>query len=390
MSGARLWLANQLLRDRVGHHYGYNLAIADAARRAGMRPELVVHRGFREVVPAGAGLHRLFRTDFRADPPAWAVADARLLRLLEAWCDRRFAADLRRMQGPGSGDFVFAQMLAPRHFLRWIAWLRERSDAPTLFLHLGYRPERFSGEAIRQALDSMPGGKRLFLVTDSEKLCTAFAGVLDAPVHYLPHILSYDIPLNTRAGEDPLNVFVPGNARREKGFLETVGAARAFLASSDRGGFRFTIQCHNPDLACAGRVAEFRRDVPGIAWIDRPLEDAEYLERLAASDLVLLPYHLDCYAARTSGIFTEARVAGIPVLTTRGSWAGDRVEREGGGWLAPERDASGLAAVLASVRGSFGKVKAEAVSIAPVARAEFDRGNFMRKLQALAHGRGVS
>jgi glycosyltransferase involved in cell wall biosynthesis len=390
MSGARLWLANQLLRDRVGHHYGYNLAIADAARQAGMRPELVVHRGFREDVPDGAGLHCLFRTDFRADPPAWAAADARLLRLLESWCDRRFAADLRRLRGPGGGDFVFAQMLAPRHFLRWISWLRERSDAPTLFLHLGYRPERFSGKGIRQALESIPSGKRLFLVTDSEKLCTAFAGVLNAPVHYLPHILSYDIPLNTRPGEGPLNVLVPGNARREKGFLETVGAARAVLAANEGAGFHFTIQCHSPDLACAGRVADFRKTVPGIEWIDRPLGDAEYLDRLAGADIVLLPYHLDCYAARTSGIFAEARVAGIPVVTTRGSWAGDRVEREGGGWLAPERDALALAAVLASVRGNFEMVKTEAVSIAPAAKAEFERGHLLRKLQVLALGGDVS
>lgn len=390
MSVARLWLANQLLRDRGGHHYGYNLAIADAARGAGMRPELVVHRDFREAVPEDAGLHRLFRTDFRANPPAWIAGRARLLRWLDAWCARRFAGDLARFPATAAADVVFAQMLAPRHFLRWLFWLGQRPDAPTLFLHLGYRAERFSGETIRQALDSIPSGKRPILVSDSEKLCTAFGDVLDAPVHYLPHILSYDVPLNTRAGRGPLNVFVPGNARREKGFLETVGAARAVLASAEAARFRFTIQCHNPDLACAGRVADWQEAVPGIDWIDRPLDDAEYLERLAGADIVLLPYHLDCYAARTSGIFTEARAAGIPVLTTRGSWAGDRVEREGGGWLAPEREAQELAAVLASARASWTKVKAEAVSIAPVAKAEFERGNFMRELQALARGGNAS
>jgi glycosyltransferase involved in cell wall biosynthesis len=388
MSVVRIWLANQLLRDRVGHHYGYNLAIADAACRRGLRPELVAHRGFREAVPDGVSVCRLFRTDFRANPPAWAAGSPRLLQWLEAWCDRRFAGDLARIPGTGSNEVVFAQMIAPRHFVRWISWLAARANAPTLFLHLGYRPERFSGTGVRHALDSVPAGKRLLLVTDSEKLSLEFGKALNRTVHYLPHILSHDIPVNTRgtSNSGPLNVFVPGNARREKGFLETVAAARAVVSSAEGSNFRFTIQCHSPDLVCSRHFAGAQAADPGIEWIDRPLEDGEYLQRLGEADIILLPYHLDCYAARTSGIFTEARVAGVPVLTTRGSWAGDRVAREGGGWLTPERDARELASVLVAARGAFRKAKTEALAIAGNAREEFNRDNFMEKLLAMVPG----
>lgn len=388
MSVDRIWLANQLLRDKVGHHYGYNLAIADAAKSLGIGPELVVHRGFQESVPDGVSVRPLFRTDIRANPPVWSAGSARLLQWLEIWCDRRFAGDLDRFPHTGSNDVVLAQMIAPRHFLRWISWLGATNAAPTLFLHLGYRPERFSGAAVRKALESVPKRKRLFLVTDSEKLSLDFGKVLDRTVHYLPHIVSHDIPINTRGnpGSGRLNVFVPGNARREKGFLETVEAARAIASSEEGKNFRFTIQCHSPDLVCERHFTMPATADPVIEWIDRPLEDGEYLRRLNEADIILLPYHLDCYAARTSGIFTEARVAGIPALTTRGSWAGDRVAREGGGWLAPERDARELVSVLSSVRDTFSKIKEESLSIAVSAREEFDRGNFMNKLLALVPG----
>lgn len=394
MNAGRIWLANQLLRDRVGHHFGYNLAIADAAQRAGIHPQLVAHRDFREPVPAGVPVHRLFRTDFRANPPALAAGNQRLLRWLEIWCDRRFAGDLGRLPATGRGDMVFAQMLAPRHFIRWISWQRTRPEAPALFLHLGYRPERFAEAGVRRALESGPGGMpgRTVLVTDSEKLCTAFGRVLDREVHYLPHIVSHEIPVNSREdpGTAPLNVFVPGNARREKGFMEMVEAAQAIASSENGRFFRFTIQCHSPDIPCARFLGGLDAESSPIEWINRPLDDAEYLARLAQADIVLLPYHLDCYAARTSGIFTEARVAGVPVLTTRGSWAGDRVAREGGGWLAPERDVRELAAAILDARRTHGTAKREALSLAGAAGREFNRDNFMEKLLSLARGGGLS
>lgn len=385
MKAGRICLANQLLRDRIGHHFGYNLAIADAAKRSGMRPELIAHREFRESVPDGVAVHRIFRTDFRANPPALVAGHQRLLRWLEIWCDRRFEEDLRRFPGTCSDDMVFAQMLAPRHFIRWISWQRIRPSV--LFLHLGYRPERFAAAEVRRALHSVPEGERhrIILVTDSEKLCTAFGNVLDEEVHYLPHILSHTIPVNDRRnpGTGPLNVLVPGNARREKGFLEVVEAARVLVSRGDADDFRFTIQCHSPDIPCERFLEGAPPESPAIEWINRPLGDDEYLCRMAQADLILLPYHLDCYAARTSGIFAEARVAGIPVVTTRGSWAGDRVAREGGGWLTPERDARGLASILEVARRTFRDVKAESLSLVGAAKGEFDRDNFLERLRAL-------
>ena len=72
--------------------------------------------------------------------------------------------------------------------------------------------------------------------------------------------------------------------------------------------------------------------------VARPLDDESYLRLLRDSDVLLLPYHLEKYRDRTSGVFCEAMTAGKPVITTEGSFPGLEVQREGTGWLARDDD----------------------------------------------------
>jgi glycosyltransferase involved in cell wall biosynthesis len=381
---SQLFLADHLLRDALGHHLGYNLALADAASRAGMSPCLITHHDFESGSANGVACRKIFHTDFRADPPPWIARNHRLLDLLEKWCDLQFARNLRSLTDVNASDAVFAQMLAPRHFLRWLGWLAAHPSPPVLFLHLGYRPERFAAPEIRRAFEAISPAvrRRVALITDSEKLVEPFETNLSSKVFYLPHILSYPVPQPlTARSEKPFVIFAPGNARREKGFAEMVGAVRKLRAVAPSGTFRFVIQCNNPDAASAAIIGEGLDDSDDVEWIARPLGDEEYVQRLLASDVIVLPYHLDLYSSRTSGVFCEARVAGKPVIASRGSWAGDRVAREGGGWLVEERNVEDLAKVVLSLPDEIEKKRIEAVTISPAARAEFHRDNFMDGLQ---------
>jgi len=380
---ARLFLADHLLRNAVGHHLGYNLALADGAGRTGIKPLLITHRAFDPSLANGVSCQRIFRTDFRADPPVWIARNHRLLGALEAWCEWQFGGDLKRLPEAGEKDAVFAQMLAPRHFLQWLKWMMGRSSSPVLFLHLGYRPERFDSEEIRTALGILPEQirKRVVLVTDSEKLVGAFERNLASKVFYLPHILSYPLPKpDLRQPARPFRIYAPGNARREKGFAEVVAAIRQIWKSKQSGDFRFVIQCHHPDPACAEILRGSLPQGDAIEWIGEPLEDADYVERLLESDVVLLPYHLDLYAMRTSGVFCEARAAGIPVIASRGSWAGDRVAREGGGWLVEERNPEDLARTILSIPPEIPAMSEAARVLTVGAAAEFHRDGFIAEL----------
>jgi len=327
-------------------------------------------------------VRRLFRRDFRAEPPLWVAGNHRLLTLLERWCDLRFQADLKRLRGVGSEDTIFAQMIAPRHFQRWMEWLASRKARPVLFLHLGYRPERFG--ALRAEIERLEEcvRRRLVFVTDSEKLVEPFGHALGCGVHSLPHVISYPLKANAAMAAG-LTIYQAGNARREKGFAEVVEATRRILASGNPGGLRFVLQCNHPD----GVAAEILRNRPSagpfLEWIDRAQSNAEYIKRLAAADVVLLPYHTDLYAARTSGIFCECRVLGKPVVASIGTWAGDRVERDGGGWLVDERNVEELTAILRRIPEECEAVTAAALAMAPAAQAEFHRDALMEGLVKL-------
>ncbi len=386
MRPSRLYLCDHLLKGSIGHHLGYNLALADAALRAGVPIELLTHREFHPALAAGRAVRRIFHTDHRFDPPAWIARNQQLLGGLAAWSAFRFGRDLRKLPWIVSSDALFAQMLAPRHFCEWLKWFGNHPDAPVLFLHLGYAPEKFTVPEIAQALHRItPKQKgRLFLVTDSEKLVPAFEGILMAKVHHLPHIISYEIPAPVpRRESDPLVVFAPGNARREKGFREVLRSLESLAGSEESRNIRFVLQCHDPDPACAGILKDGPPPMSGVEWLPVALSDEEYSRRLVQADVILLPYHLDQYSKRTSGIFCEARVAGKPVITTRGSWAGDRVQREGGGWLVEERDADTLTKVLQTLSLGFTSRSSEALKLSFHAREEFHCDSFMRGMLEL-------
>lgn len=378
---SRIFLSDHLLKGIRGHHLGYNLALADASRRAGVSPVMLTHRDFDPALARGCPAHTIFHTDHRFDPPVWIANDQRLLAGLALWSSFRFGRDLKRLPAMGSDDALFAQMLAPRHFLKWHEWFRRLKEAPVLFLHLGYAPEKFTAPEIAKALRELTPSQRgrVFPVTDSEKLLPVFGEILGTSVHYLPHIISYEIPTPTPRKEGkPFVVFAPGNARREKGFQEVYRSVEWLAGSEGCGELAFQIQCHDPDASCAAILEEGPRSINGVEWIPRPLTDEEYTRRLVSADVILLPYHLDQYARRTSGIFCEARVAGKPVITTRGSWAGDRVRREGGGWLVEERDVRSLSEVLRCVPAEFVQRSSEAVALSAGSREEFHRDHFMQ------------
>jgi glycosyltransferase involved in cell wall biosynthesis len=100
-----------------------------------------------------------------------------------------------------------------------------------------------------------------------------------------------------------------------------------------------------------------------------------------------MPYHLDHYALRTSGVFCEARCAGRPVLASKGSWAGDRVEREGGGWVVPEKNPAALAASIALAAGPDRQSKAQqAAALQEPSSREFSPDHFISNLIGLFGG----
>ena len=384
----RLLLVNQQLRNDVGHHVDFNRCIANAAA-ATINPVVVAHREFDASILRPHRVEGIFRSDWRSQPPGWIARNGRLLGILENISAVRFRSDLRRFGALVSpDDLVFAQMVAPRHLEAWLSWMAGQETPPYLFLHFGYQPYRFRGAETRLALRCLQRDRqaKTYFVTDSEKMVGPLEEVLGSKVWHLPHVLQWSAASDEQGKQEGSPIFfAAGNARYEKGFPELVEAAneiKDLLASKQ---CRLRVQCHEPDplSRCA---LESRPHLEGIEWIDRTLSRFEYESAMNSCHAVLLPYHLDHYGLRTSGVFCEARAAGKPVVATKGSWAGDRISREGGGWLCEERNAVSLANAVRKAVETHAAVAKQALLLQSAARQEFSPARFVDNLLHLSRG----
>ena len=366
-----LWLADQLLANDTGHHAGFNKALAAAAERAGWVVRIAGQQDAQAGLVGPRRLEGVFRRDWRASPPVWAARSPRLLAWIERIAATRFEVDLRRgFKGVRVSDAIFAQMLAPRHLLGWLRWHGCCRDVPFLVLHLGYAPERFvSYPGLKAAVESV--GDRCVFASDSERLCPRYGEILGRNVMHLPHVIPDGTPQpHIRTGEAMPTVLVLGNPRREKGFIEMATAA---LQAT---GLHFIFQTGNAEACCRKSVDDLRAAAGGrMQVIDSHLGDSEYFELIRNCDVVAVPYHLDVYRDRTSGILCEALAAGKPVITTVDSWMSTQFE--GCGWLVGDRKVRDLQHAMEIIPAELPKMSRRAREMAPEFRSKFGGNRFM-------------
>lgn len=183
--------------------------------------------------------------------------------------------------------------------------------------------------AIMSALQVIPPD-RLFLYTDTEPLTEQYNLLNAHAFQTLP--IPIEPLYRTEVGEaglekgPPLNVVYAGDARAEKGYQhipDLVKAVRKDLV--DTGLVRFRLQSNinmsppEPEIATA-RNALLQMAGTGIELYPTTLSEEDYKDLVTSTDIMLVLYDRPSYLARSSGIFTEALGAGIPVLTPAASW----------------------------------------------------------------------
>jgi glycosyltransferase involved in cell wall biosynthesis len=393
-----LWLADHLLVSERGHHVSYNGFIADSARRAGLDVRILCARDCDADVPGGFCMQRIFRRDWRNDPPPLLSRSRLALDILEILAKRRFQSDLLKGIPPtkvGREDIIFAEMLAPRNLVGWLHWLSSFPGGrePALALHLGYAAERFGANLeIPRVLDALKDSNKLArvrFVTDSHALKEKYHAILKQPVSHLPLVISRRASECYKPPGRPPHFACLGNARQEKGFAEVLAAIDILNANGRAPDARFTLQSSDPDAISAAALANFRSSkAKSVSLITRPLDDESYLQLLAKSDVLLLPYHLDKYHDRTSGVFCEAMTSGKPVITTEGSFLGVEVRREGIGWLARDRDPDSLAQAIRRAISELEPVAARCAELMPRYKPMFHPDTFVSQLLELANEKG--
>jgi glycosyltransferase involved in cell wall biosynthesis len=391
----RLWLADHLLVSERGHHVSYNGFIADSARRAGMAVQILCARECEAQVPGGFAMRGIFRRDLRNTPSALLSRSPLALKCLEVVARRRFESDLRKGITPDEvsrSDIIFAEMLAPRNLAGWLRWFRRlpAEREPALVLHLGYASERFGADkkipALLKSLERSGHLSRAHFATDSEILKEKYQAILQRPVTQLPLVISRRASECHKPPGRPVHFVCLGNAREEKGYVEILSAIDILNSDGGLTDARFTLQSSDPDACSAAALAGFRSaNAERVSVIRRPLDDESYLRLLKDTDVLLLPYHVQRYGDRTSGVFCEAMTAGKPAIVSAGSFLGLEVSREGTGWLARDRDPASLAQAIRRAVSEVSGMASRCAELMPRYKPMFHPDTFVSQILALAN-----
>lgn len=162
-------------------------------------------------------------------------------------------------------------------------------------------------------------------LTDSEPLGRSLQTYFQTPFTVMP-IPHTDFPelMPLPIHPDPIRCWWPGSPREEKGWSILKSLIQTPYAPS-------------PALELVVAQAAQLKTQPGgitVKVIGDRLSREEYTAWLNQSHGILLPYDPIAYQERTSGIFTEAIIAGRIPFVTAGTWMAEELERYDLGELA--------------------------------------------------------
>ncbi len=284
-------------------------------------------------------------------------------------------------------DQVLALAVARYLRLRWfvrppriVLWLlfgphyRKPTDDPSLGALYTECREAFA--SLRQAV----GAERIMAYCETAGMAEAYRDVtgLEIGVAPGPGLLKDADAFCAGRRVGASTVVCIGFANEPKGYRLLPGAIERVLAEEPDASFMIHGVFSGSDTAGQGPVFEhLARLGPRVVVRTDVLSPADYLAWLRQADLLLLPYDPDVYRTRGSGVFTEARRMGIPVVTTKGCGFAQAAFEQGWGVAIDDRDEAGIAQAVLQALGRLDDLTARAHSQGR-ATAEDDIGKVLR------------
>ncbi|QGX41331.1 hypothetical protein [Permianibacter aggregans] len=175
-----------------------------------------------------------------------------------------------------------------------------------------------------------------FFYTDTDALTEQYNrfGVFDFKTLPIPHDESLIRTKSLDGADGVIRVTYLGDARDEKGFqllpklvddmfsLDSFSRRISFVFQSN-----FNTKLGEPET----RVAKSELshwDCARVNLIEGPFGSDVYNKLICDSDILLIPYNARNYYARSSGVYAEARVAGVPFVTADKSWMSQELLQE--------------------------------------------------------------
>jgi glycosyltransferase involved in cell wall biosynthesis len=334
---------------------------------------------------------------------------------------------------PASPDWIFVPTVLVHHLLGWWMLLKtgsvpRKSRVLLFFPNLPIRLDdiglaHWSGGPTTKLMAWLFGqlrneveSGRVVLGVETHAMRRALEGLIQMPVVYLPHPVEAQEKTRVERRESrassPANSNSPlgtsalpivfgcyGAARWEKGsdiFLKAIrlvlqkaeklksldprhSALDSSLAATAAGRpLRFAIQWVEDFRDDSGNLVSidpWLLEHPQVEVIGRFFEGDEYERRLAATDVMVLPYRKP-YRLRVSRVVIEAMMNGMPVIATRGTTLFEQAEDYGVVIGCEEGSAESLAEAILKAAENFEMMRVSAMQRSTTAAKSFSVGYF--------------
>ncbi|CAA7618486.1 hypothetical protein [Magnetospirillum sp. UT-4] len=340
MTGRKVLVVDPGLRTRTGHHYHFDLSVAEQAEEAGLGMRLLAHAGLSDrLVKAELGARPVFQFS-----PYDGLDRAGVLEPINTYFAAAFAEFLT--PSVADGDIVLFHSIAPTMAMAVGEWLAaslpHRPIGAIAVCNLGYFQHPELVPPYRRFLDLVadldPG--RLKVWTENAAAAEVLAA-LDGgrtPITALPLIFPrrlLDLASRPRR-PGPVVICSQGHSRVEKGTHLLAAIAREVGAAlGDRVAFAYQVNpdyAHWPEsmLAWLEVGVAAMRDDPRVDLLVGEADSDQYYDRLERSRLVLVPY-ITKSPEVSSGLFMEALTAGRPTIIPAGGFMEREARRLGAG-----------------------------------------------------------
>lgn len=167
-------------------------------------------------------------------------------------------------------------------------------------------------------------------------------------------------PVATSEASAFQSVLYAGAARQDKGFVETVNTVLS--AAEHNKHIAFRIQTSPPE---SGRYDESSQQAltklqalqsNSVTIIDKTLSQHDYLSQFTGS-ICLQAYDPNSYHDKFSGVTLDAICAGAPVITAKGTWMADTVERFNAGIVVDDRAPATLLAAIEQAVANYSQLQ---------------------------------
>jgi glycosyltransferase involved in cell wall biosynthesis len=397
-----LCVVDNALRNFIGHHYEYSRCLQEAAARHNEPILILGHRNPEPSLAKRISFEHVFRRshyDFITTTPV--VRDL----INPTVQNYLFFQDLRTsLKERVQRDWiVFTPAMNHNHVWGWAAWAESLSpqQCPTLVLFVrnsycmtpdeNHYDKRayFAWVGFKWLERLVKSGRRVRVVTDSERLAAEFSKLtrLPMPIMPTPHTDRIGSPREMN-GAIPRFVWL-GGIRKDKGFHVLARAIRSLEPDLRASRLEMVIQSNldDPNDRETGAIRDSLKSasLPGVTFIEKALTSEEYTNLLTGASAVLLPRLLQLYRSQTSGPFVEALAAGKPVVVTNNSWMSDQLKQHGAGTTFKDQDSDSLAEAIRMLTSNYDDLRQRAERSAKEWTSFHNPDRLYEMIQGLAH-----